>query len=257
LWKNRGYLAFLTFLGIIPGYMRKDRESITSEGVLTAPDSGFTNDNINNFFETNSVEITRLVNFAVGGISGGKELDRNAYEEDFQNGILRVAAELPGFDPEKSSLASSIVRWAKFGIIDGLRQNDPVSRTTRKKMKTFSEDILRNCSSDGENSSLFHALNPPISLEALSDQFDAISDGRGLRPTEDEVELKLVATDSIGKFIKSQKNSEKGKRNISILTLYIKGVNGREIGEELGISESRVNQILHKDIFPWFQTIFQ
>lgn len=232
--------------------MEGERKIQNQVETLSAPIEGFNEKNINDFFEKKYEQISSLVGFAVCKVCGHSPLDENYYLTNFQNGLLRVVKELPTYDPKKSKLSASIVRWATWGMIDGLREDDFLSRETRKKVRDLSNDSLKQCKSDGEYNATFHALNPPVSLDALLENGDIIDEKSDLRPVEKDVDQKLIL-DLLSSFCEYQKNFEDGDRMVKILEMYLNGMTGNNIGNQIGISESRVNQILHDDIFPWFR----
>ncbi|NPV06683.1 MAG: FliA/WhiG family RNA polymerase sigma factor [Anaerolineae bacterium] len=186
------------------------------------------------------------------------------------HGTVALLEAVDRFEPERGNkfetYASVKVRGA---ILDAIRSMDLVSRPVRRRMRMVSEAVTRltrehgRAPSDEEVAASLGMTVPQllnvyrrgaaavISLDSLPavDPADddmalheALADEAQVDPAEEAVRGEL--SDTVAAAIESLPH-----RDQTVLSLYYhNGLNMREIGETLGISESRVCQIHGKAI---------
>lgn len=211
------------------------------------------------------MEYLPKINFIVKSLKH-QNLPPSITEEDlFQIGVLGLIDAINKFDESKNVKFSSYAEIRIRGqILDALRNLDYLPRTIRRKMKNIenavstieaekkreatTEEIAQYLGMD-EEEYIKYAKNTfdnmLISLDADIDedeeekgklwQIIAISDDTPDRYIE-EKELKIILSDII-------KNELDEKEKILISLYYYEELTMKEIGEVLGISESRVSQI--------------
>lgn len=131
-----------------------------------------------------------------------------------QEACLCALDRLRLFDPVKSSLSTYIRTCCKNAVLDFLRNNDLLSRTERKKVK--------------EGTALNVTLVSECAAYAVADEFS-------MQKTFDE-EVAMM-------FIKESKFPMRDRK---IINMFLNGATQKKIATSLGISETRVSQILGK-----------
>jgi RNA polymerase sigma factor FliA len=178
------------------------------------------------------------------------------------DGFLGLLDAIDRFDPAKSQFPTFACRKIHGAMLDGLRSRDPISRTTRRKVRNLETAIERLRAKTGANPTPQELAGElGISLAACartasdaretvtrslsagrvwdrnrSDQvsIDHLSDPRQLDPSRFLAHKLLRDTITTG--------LSRSERLITIL-YYYEGLTMKEIGATLDLSESRVSQM--------------
>jgi RNA polymerase sigma factor for flagellar operon FliA len=190
-------------------------------------------------------------------------------ENDFVNfGVLGLNESIDRFEPERGiKFESYAIRRIKGKIQDEMRKLDWMSRNARKKaneFKNISDSIQIKQDKGTSESEILKELN--ISPEQYRGYLIAAADAKASIPisdsslksiSDDEGEINFVeeiadeSQDFLSDMLENEKqeilsksieNLKENKRNV--LTLYyFECLNFKEIGQILGVSESRISQI--------------
>lgn len=200
-------------------------------------------------------------------------------EEDFVNiGVLGLNEAILRFQPERGiKFESYAIKRIRGKIQDELRKLDWLSRSARKKATEFKNisDTLAISKDKGNNESeVLKQLN--ISPEqyrsyllAASDAKSSIllSDSSFKSVNEDDEETNFLeeipddSQDFLGEILENEKqeylakvisNLKENKRTVLVL-YYYENLNFKEIGQVLGVSESRISQI-HSELIKELKT---
>jgi len=190
-------------------------------------------------------------------------------EDDFTNfGVIGLSEAIDRFEPERGfKFESYAVRRIKGKIQDEMRKLDWLSRTARKKVSEFkniSENIQIQQDKGTSEIEVLKELN--ISPEKYRSYLLAASDAKSSIPISDSSLKNLNESDDELSFIEEIADesqnflddilenekislltnliSELKENKRSVLTLYyFENLNFKEIGQVLGVSESRISQI--------------
>jgi RNA polymerase sigma factor FliA len=211
-----------------------------------------------------------LVKYVAGRLGSG--LPAHVEEADLVSyGLLGLIGAIERFDPERDikfeTFAMSRIRGA---IIDELRALDWVPRSVRSRAREIEraiaelesklgraptdEEIAAKIGISGEeldesltdiSRSSIAALDELWSVSDAGDQvslIDTIEDPTGARPAEalDETETKELLADAISRLPEREK--------LVITLYYYEELTLREIGDVLGVTESRVSQLHTKAV---------
>jgi RNA polymerase sigma factor for flagellar operon FliA len=216
------------------------------------------------------VNYAPLVKYVAGRLGSG--LPAHVEEADLVSyGLLGLIGAIQRFDPDRDikfeTFAMSRIRGA---IIDELRALDWVPRSVRSRAREIeraiaeleaklgrapsdeeiaakigiSPDELEDSLTDISRSSIA-ALDELWTVSDAGDQvslIDTIEDPTGARPAEvlDEAETKELLADAISRLPEREK--------LVITLYYYEELTLREIGEVLGVTESRVSQLHTKAV---------
>jgi RNA polymerase sigma factor for flagellar operon FliA len=216
------------------------------------------------------VTYSPLVKYVAGRLGSG--LPAHVDEGDLVSyGLLGLIGAIERYDPERDiKFETFAMARIKGAIIDELRALDWVPRSVRSRAREIeraigeleaklgraptddeiaakvgiSEDELEESLTDISRSSIA-ALDELWSVSGEGDQIsllDTIEDPSGLRPAEalDETETKELLADAIARLPEREK--------LVITLYYYEELTLREIGEVLGVTESRVSQLHTKAI---------
>jgi RNA polymerase sigma factor for flagellar operon FliA len=211
-----------------------------------------------------------LVKYVAGRLGSG--LPAHVDENDLVSyGLLGLIAAIERYDPARDiKFETYAIARIKGAIIDELRALDWVPRSVRSRAREIERAIaeleskLGRAPNDEEiaakvgisveeleesltdiSRSSIAALDELWSVSGEGDQIslmDTIEDTSGPRPAEvlDEVELREVLADAIARLPEREK--------LVITLYYYEELTLREIGEVLGVTESRVSQLHTKAI---------
>jgi len=211
-----------------------------------------------------------LVKYVAGRLGSG--LPAHVDEGDLVSyGLLGLIGAIERYDPERDiKFETYAIARIKGAIIDELRALDWVPRSVRSRAREIeraigelegklgrapsdeeiaakigiSEEELEESLTDISRSSIA-ALDELWSVSGEGDQIsllDTIEDPSGARPADalDETELKELVADAISRLPEREK--------LVITLYYYEELTLREIGEVLGVTESRVSQLHTKAI---------
>jgi len=179
-----------------------------------------------------------LVKYVAGRLGSG--LPAHVDESDLVSyGLLGLISAIERYDPERDiKFETYAMARIKGAIIDELRALDWVPRSVRSRAREIESltDISR---------SSIAALDELWSGSGEGDQvslLDTIEDTSGPRPAEalDETELREALADAIARLPEREK--------LVVTLYYYEELTLREIGEVLGVTESRVSQLHTKAV---------
>jgi RNA polymerase sigma factor for flagellar operon FliA len=211
-----------------------------------------------------------LVKYVAGRLGSG--LPAHVEEADLVSyGLLGLIGAIERFDPERDiKFETFAMSRIKGAIIDELRALDWVPRSVRSRAREIERAIaelearLGRAPTDDEiaakigvtpeeldesltdiSRSSIAALDELWSVSDAGDQvslIDTIEDQSGVRPAEalDETETKELLADAIARLPEREK--------LVITLYYYEELTLREIGEVLGVTESRVSQLHTKAV---------
>ena len=211
-----------------------------------------------------------LVKYVAGRLGSG--LPAHVDEGDLVSyGLLGLIGAIERYDPERDiKFETYAIARIKGAIIDELRALDWVPRSVRSRAREIERAIaelearLGHAPTDEEiagkigisveeleesltdiSRSSIAALDELWSVSGEGDQIsllDTIEDPSGARPADalDETELKEIVADAISRLPEREK--------LVITLYYYEELTLREIGEVLGVTESRVSQLHTKAI---------
>ncbi len=211
-----------------------------------------------------------LVKYVAGRLGSG--LPAHVDENDLVSyGLLGLIGAIERYDPARDiKFETYAIARIKGAIIDELRALDWVPRSVRSRAREIERAIaeleskLGRAPNDEEiagkvgvtveeleesltdiSRSSIAALDELWSVSGEGDQIslmDTIEDTSGPRPAEalDEVEMREVLADAIARLPEREK--------LVITLYYYEELTLREIGEVLGVTESRVSQLHTKAI---------
>ncbi len=203
-----------------------------------------------------------LVHHIVGRI--GNRLPFLLEREDlFSAGVLGLIHAAESYDPGKGASFKTYAYTAVRGaVLDEIRRQDPLSRTTRERLKRLELECGRLCNELGRqptNTELAEALD--LAPEEVDRQwsamhlaqvlsFDDAQEGtEGLRkePASEapSPEARVETEERIRRLESAIAGLPEQQRQVIVLYHY-EGLRLREIGSLLGVTESRVSQILSK-----------
>jgi len=170
-----------------------------------------------------------------------------------QEGIVAALSSLERYDPSKASFTTFIMKRVKGAMYDYLRKIDWMPRNLRKNVKMIErviyeseefpsdEEIARKTGL--ELKEVVRARNEMMRKQLL--MIDAMEDEIVLK-TEgpDENAYRELLVEEMKKAI--EKLSDKEKLVLSLR--FEKGLSLKEIARVLGVSESRVSQIISKSL---------
>ncbi|KEY91215.1 RNA polymerase sigma factor for flagellar operon [Candidatus Photodesmus blepharus] len=219
----------------------------------------FTNDNSQKFFlEKHSVLVKRIAHHLLGRLPPSVQV-----EDLIQSGMIGLLEAKKNYDGMKGAsfetYAGIRIRGA---MLDDIRRGDWIPRSVHKRNREISQAVsflegkLNRCPTDFEvakhlNMSLdqYHTIlidvnsSRLIGLEDLGISDDSISSG-----SEDDTPFNGVVKESFRKeLIDSIKMLP--QREALVLSLYYdEELNLKEIGEIVGVGESRISQILSQSM---------
>ncbi|MDX9790317.1 MAG: FliA/WhiG family RNA polymerase sigma factor [Candidatus Kapaibacterium sp.] len=190
-------------------------------------------------------------------------------EQDFVNiGILGLNEAIERYDPERGiKFESYAVKRVRGKIQDEMRKLDWLSRTARKKateFKSIADSIANEIDKGVSEIQALNNLN--ISYEQYRSYLTAASDAKSsvllsdsslktINENDEEINfLEEIADDSadfLDNIIEDEKQTllvkalnqlKENKRRVLAL-YYFESLNFKEIGQVLGVSESRISQI--------------
>jgi len=211
-----------------------------------------------------------LVSFVVNRMSSDQNRTLGLDREDAMSyGIEGLIQAVDGFDPKRgTSFASFAVRRIRGSVLDAVRRQDPLPRSLRRSTRqveqtsqelatqlgrwpTRKEIAMRLGVSPREVQDIQqHSASRFVSLErALQQDSGEGARGRWDPPDNDEQADPAVATEHRAALsVLADVVSQLSERDRAILQLrYQESRPFHEVGERLGLSESRVCQ-LHKRI---------
>jgi RNA polymerase sigma factor for flagellar operon FliA len=211
-----------------------------------------------------------LVSFVINRLSSDQNRTLGLDREDAMSyGIEGLIQAVDGFDPTRgTSFASFAVRRIRGSVLDAVRRQDPLPRSLRRSTRqveqasqelatqlgrwpTRKEIALRLGISPREVQDIQqHSASRFVSLErALQQDSGEGARGRWDPPDGDEQSDPAVATEHRAALnVLAEVVSQLSERDRAILQLrYQEARPFHEVGERLGLSESRVCQ-LHKRI---------
>jgi RNA polymerase sigma factor for flagellar operon FliA len=196
-----------------------------------------------------------LVKFVAGRL--GSSLPSHVDEQDLVSyGLLGLIGAIERFDPDREiKFETYAIARIKGAIIDELRSLDWVPRSVSGLMRAptdaeiaakvgISEDELERSLSDISRSSMA-ALDELWSPQGGSDQvalIDTIEDPAGPDPefSLEQTELNEALAEAIARLPEREK--------LVVTLYYYEELTLREIGEVLGVTESRVSQLHTKAV---------
>jgi RNA polymerase sigma factor for flagellar operon FliA len=184
-----------------------------------------------------------LVKYVAGRLGSG--LPAHVDDDDLVSyGLLGLIGAIERFDPEREiKFETYALGRIKGAIIDELRSLDWVPRSIRARAREIERAIAENLMEISRTS--IAALDELWTVSAGGDQvalIDTIEDPTGPSPTTalDETELREAMADAIARLPEREK--------LVVTLYYYEELTLREIGEVLGVTESRVSQLHTKAI---------
>ena len=188
------------------------------------------------------------------------------YEDLVSAGVEGLVAAVDSFDPSRGAqLATWAVLHIRTTILDSLRALDPVSHPTRRRGFQIEQTAMELAQQQGSwpaENQVAAALDlsveqvrrcrqqtsrTSVSLEAVNEDR---AEGTGhslldsLADPDPAVDPAVVADQAALRRLLAQALAQLPKRERGImLAHYVEGARLREIGQRLGVSESRVSQI--------------
>ncbi len=176
-----------------------------------------------------------------------------------QEGVLALLSSLDRYNPQKGSLHSYVIKRIKGAMYDYLRKIDWLPRNLRKHMKEVEEAILK-LEADGEDvtdekiadithldvESVRSIKNEMVRKQLLMlDAYLTGTEESALETlqTEDDP-AKNAYKEMLMDRLKMAINELEEKEQLVLSLRYEKELSLKEIGKVLGVSESRVSQIL-------------
>src|SRR6266581_407752 len=191
-----------------------------------------------------------LVKYVAGRLGSG--LPAHVDEGDLVSyGLLGLIGAIERYDPERDiKFETYAIARIRGAIIDELRALDWVPRSVRARARQIERAIgeleaeLEDSLTDISRSSIA-ALDELWSVSGEGDQvslLDTLEDPGSIRPAEalDETELREILGDAISRLPEREK--------LVITLYYYEELTLREIGEVLGVTESRISQLHTKAI---------
>src|SRR3954447_13688482 len=196
-----------------------------------------------------------------------RELPARCEVEDFIScGLEALIASIDRYDPEKGDTLESFAwTWSHGAVLDALRREDGAPRSLRRWERDIARARTQFLSNNGRrptNEELAEALAISVDdLRAKQDEI-AVSDVTSLNTlvvSEDETTVERIDTiaetnerldpehaaaisQAKTKFRSAFENLPQREREVAVM-LYVNNMTLREIGDVLGVSESRVCQI--------------
>ncbi len=203
-----------------------------------------------------------LVHHIVGRI--GSALPPPLDKEDlFGAGVLGLMHAAETYDPSKGAsfktFAYSAVRGA---VLDEIRKQDPLTRSLRERLKDLERSTARLCHELGRQPTREELARDlgvqPADLDRIwsamhlchvlsLSEGSGEEDGLGLDPPDSRPgpEDRAARAESVQRLAKAIGRLPEQQRQVVILYHY-EGLKLKEIGALLGVTESRVSQILSK-----------
>ena len=187
-----------------------------------------------------------LVKYVAGRLGSG--LPAHVDEGDLVSyGLLGLIGAIERYDPDRDiKFETYAISRIKGAIIDELRALDWVPRSVRSRAREIERAIgeLEESLTDISRSSIA-ALDELWSTSGEGDQvslLDTIEDTTGPRPADvlDATEMREALADAIARLPEREK--------LVVTLYYYEELTLREIGEVLGVTESRVSQLHTKAI---------
>jgi RNA polymerase sigma factor for flagellar operon FliA len=181
-------------------------------------------------------------------------------------GLIRAVDE---FDPSRGAKLETYARYRiKGSILDELRKQDTLPYSTRTRLRSLErairtlerrlgryptdQEIVREAGISEEEMSRLLALATAIDLYSLDDILE--NDDEDLKPTPDHPAAhaedplsRLEREEATAVMVEALRSLPRMERTVLGL-YYYEGLRMKEIGEVLGVSESRVSQVHSKAI---------
>lgn len=172
-------------------------------------------------------------------------------------GVLGLMEAIRSFNPQKNVKFSTFAFYRIRGaILDGLRAQDWLPRPLRHKIKSLestTNDLKNKLGREPHDYEVAEHLKVPVEqvrtilfeshqskIISLEEQLQDIAVGLEEKNTK-EIEEKDVA-----EVLAESINSLEEKERLAVTLYYYEGMNLKEIGKVLGLSESRISQLLSK-----------
>ena len=188
-------------------------------------------------------------------------LPENVEVEDLiQEGVLALLSSLERYNPKKGPLYSFIIKRIKGAMLDYLRRIDWLPRSLRKHMKDVEDAILeleaRGEEATDEAISKMTNIDPEavrsirnemvrkqlLMLDAyLTDSEESIIE---TLESDQEDPAKAAYKELLMEELKKTINELEEKEKLILSLRFEKEMSLKEIGKVLGVSESRVSQLL-------------
>ena len=213
-----------------------------------------------------------LVKYVAGRVAIG--LPPNVEFDDLVSyGIFGLMDALDKFDPQRSiKFETYAIARIRGAILDGLRSNDWVPRSVRQKARHLEracadlENRLGRSATDLEISQVmnltldqFQGLLAEVSCTTLtsldelwlvhSNEEDTVRVMDLVRDPESNDPIRLVEMEEVKRQLADAIAKLPERERLVVALYYYEGLTLKEIGEILGISESRVSQIHTKAVF--------
>ncbi|MFH1224059.1 MAG: FliA/WhiG family RNA polymerase sigma factor [Pseudomonadota bacterium] len=200
-------------------------------------------------------EYSPLIKFLAGKIVAKSRYSLEL-NEMMNCGVIGLIDAIKKYDKSHSNQFKTYAEYRiKGAMLDYLRDQDTVSRTTRDKIKLLNktsrelEEALGRKPSDEEMRRKLHVSQDEyftMAKEARSNCFICIDDKtHGELEYSDEVSdpLNKIESESTKRFIANAIETLPEKEKVVVALYYYEEMNLKEIGDHLGVSESRASQI--------------
>jgi len=178
-----------------------------------------------------------------------------------QEGVLALLSSLDRYDPKKGALTSFVMKRIKGAMLDYLRKIDWMPRNLRKSMKDV-EDAMIELEAKGKEitdeaiaeivgidaESVRHIRNEMVRKQML--MLDSYLSGQDVDPLEtieepqEEDPEKSAYKELLMEELKKAINKLENREKLILSLRYEHELSLKEIGTILGVSESRVSQVL-------------
>jgi len=156
-----------------------------------------------------------------------KKWPNSIYEDLLQDGLIGAMEAAQSFEPERGVRFQTYAQIRVIGaMLDGIRQWDWVPRLERQRQKV---------DENRKKPPTIQSLNVPKFNETEDFQLLTIEDRIGKEDRTHPQEL----TEEVARLLVGLKQRER----LILLLYYCEGLSMREVGDALGINESRVSQI--------------
>jgi RNA polymerase sigma factor FliA len=172
-------------------------------------------------------------------------------------GVLGLMEALRSFNPHKNVKFSTFAFYRIRGaILDGLRAQDWLPRPLRHKIKTLessTNELKNKLGRDPSDHEVAEYVKMPVdqvrTIQFESHQSQIISLEEQLQDIAvgiEEKDSKELEEKEVAGLLAESINSLEEKERLAVTLYYYEGLNLKEIGKVLSLSESRISQLLSK-----------
>ena len=205
---------------------------------------------IENYFDIVKISTNKVFHSAKK--SGAKAVQPELKQELYQSGMVALMEAWNNFDKTKQTSFKTYAYYrVKGALLDFLRAEDTVSRSTRASLKLIKHDSDTNTFSSATLTR--EQINLAIKRSTVVHQFGTVTNNVGSsQHTENQLDVEdtsnkylvIDAAQTVNKVFDECPLTDRERAIIS--SHYFKDMTLFEIGKELNLTESRISQ-LHKE----------